>query len=177
MSAELLDALYKAHAEVALRANPSLTALTLTASGSASYFNAIASALLTLGGLHGPLTATFDLLASEDPLGEVDARLAAGYRIPGWGNSFHKGEVEPAFRPVAKLLQEVCPELGEKIDLITKHIHGRGLNIYPNPSTYTAATAIVVGLPREAVGMLVIQARIIPWTSEFVRINRETPPV
>jgi len=176
----LVQELYKAHAAVALRGNPSHQALVLSAMGTGDYFKAIASAILMLGGLHGPLMQTYDLLALDCPLDEVARRLNSGIRIPGWGNGFYKQGIEPEFQPVAIELARVNPEICAKIDVITDYIHGYDdgrLKIYPNPSCFTAATAITVGLPRETVGVLALQGRLMIWTEDFMRVIAESPKI
>lgn len=180
MTDALVHELYKAHAAVALRGNPSHQALVLSAMGTGDYFKAIASAILMLGGIHGPLTQTYDLLALDCPLDEVAHRLNRGIRIPGWGNGFVKDGIEPAFLPVAEELFKANPEICKKIEAITTYIHGYDdgrLKIYPNPSCFTAATAITVGLPREAVGVLALQGRLMVWTEDFMRVVAESPKV
>ena len=174
---ELTDALLKAHAEVALRGNPSHHALILAAQGSANYFNALTAVFSTYGGIHGPLAGTYDLLLNPDPCAEITMRLDLGYQIPGYGNSFYKDGVEPAFQPVEAELRKVNPTLAGKIDLMTEFIHGLGKKIYPNPSTFTCAVAITEGIQKEAVGFLVVQARLVPWTREFIRVVNETPKI
>lgn len=174
---DLLQALYKAHAEVAIRGNPSHQALILAAQGSRNYFNALTAAFATYGGLHGPLGATYDLLVRDDPCHEIQIRLEVGLKIPGYGNSFYKDGIEPAFLPVEEELRKVNPVLAGKIDLMTEFIHGMGKKIYPNPSTFTCAVALVEGVPKEAVGFLVVQARLLVWTKEFVRVVGETPEI
>jgi len=174
---DLLQALYKAHAEVALRGNPSHQALILAARGSANYFNSLTAAFMTYGGLHGPLAATYNLLVNPDPCAEIALRVEVGLKIPGYGNSFYRDGIEPAFLPVEEELRKASPVLAGKIDLMTEFIHGLGKKIYPNPSTLTCATAIVEGVPREAVGFLVVQARLWEWTREFVRVVGETPKI
>lgn len=173
-SARLLNLLYQAHAEVALRDNPSKEAVRLAAIGSGMYFNAIAAALMTYGGVHGPLTQAYDLLALADPFVSIDYRLENNFRVPGWGNGYYKDGVEPAFVEVKEELKGVNPRLHDKIDLITEYLHEeKQLKLYPNPACFTAATALTVGIPRDAVGVLVIQARLVPWTNLFMDTLRE----
>jgi len=168
-TSRLLSLLYQAHEEVALRDNPSKEAVRLAAMGSGLYFNAIAAALMTYGGVHGPLVQTYDLLTIDEPFDHIDLRLRNGFRIPGWGNGYHKDGVEPAFVEVKEELKGVNPRLHDKIDLITGYIQDeKKLKLYPNPACFTAATAITTGIPREAVGVLVVQARLIPWTNLFM---------
>jgi citrate synthase len=150
----------------------------LSATGSGDYFKAIASALMTLGGLHGPLAATYDLLTAKDPLAEIDDKMERKYRIPGWGNSFEKDGVEEAFQPVDEALKKVNPELHTKIHQLTSYIQTKhGKLIWPNPSTYTAATAITIDMDKAIIGMMVVQARLVPWTQAFLAVVDDLPKI
>jgi len=171
----LLDAVLEAHHESALRGNCSHHALAMAAFGSGDYFKSIAAGLLTLGGLHAPLVKTYDLLSSPDCLDQVDQALATKQRIAGWGNAFSKGEHDPIWVPVALLLAKESPALALKITAITNRFHERGKDLYPNPSCYTAASALALGIPRAGVGELLIRGRLKAWTEEYCRIQREAP--
>jgi len=171
----LLDAVLQAHHDSALRGNCSHHALAMSAFGSGDYFKAVAAALLTLGGLHAPLLKTYDLLASQDCLDQVEAALAAKQRIAGWGSEFAKGDHDPLWVPVASLLVKEAPLIARKITTITNFFHARGKNLYPNPSCYTAAAALALGIPRAGVGELLIRGRLTAWTEEYCRIQREAP--
>lgn len=174
---ELLDAIYKAHDAVTLRGNPSHHALVLAAKGSGNYLNSITAALMTLGGLHGPYMLAYDLLTDTYPEAEMEARLETGLMIPGWGSSFVKEGIEPAFLPVWELLQTENTDLATRIQYLTDYLHVRGKILYPNPACFTAAVAITLGIPREASGYIVIQGRLLAWTREFVRVVSENEKI
>jgi len=114
---------------------------------------------------------------NPDSCAEITLRLEVGLKIPGYGNSFYKDGIEPAFLPVEEELRKAEPVLAGKLDLMTEFIHKMDKKIYPNPSIFTCATAIVEGVPREAIGFLVVQARLWEWTREFVRVVGETPKI
>jgi len=171
----LLDACLKAHHESALRGNCSHHALVMSAVGSGDYFKSIAAALLTLGGTHAPLTQTYDLLAAPNALELVEQAIHDKRRVPGWGNTFYKGTPDPAWIECAVKLAEDAPVLTATIDSITKYLHICGKNIYPNPSCYTAAVALTLGIPRAAVGVILLQGRLRAWTEEYGRVAQEAP--
>lgn len=168
----LVNLLFDAHDRSALRGNVSHEALKLAAIGSGDYFKSIAAALMTLGGLHAPLERTEAFLRSPDILVAVDDILSAGLRIPGWGNSFVRGH-DPIWEPVRLALQEF--PVSKTIEAVTQSLHDRGKDIYPNPSCYTAAVAIVEGLEPGGIGEWLILGRLHAWTQEYLRIRREAP--
>lgn len=169
----LVAALNQAHAQAALRGNISSTTVANAAAGSGSYTASIAAALLTLGGLHGPLQQTQELLERDDPAAAALAMLDRGRKVPGWGNSFIKGEEDPVWAPVRAALKEHWPAVLEDIDAVTTALHGRGKPVYPNPSAYTAACSIVVGLPPCACAYLFVNARLGTWTRIFLGSVKE----
>lgn len=171
----LLDELYKAHDAVALRGNLSHQALALSAVGSGDYFKSLAAALLTLGGVHAPLWPTYELLSTSDAVPHIQRLVGMGRKVPGWGNSFVKGEPDPAWFMVHRLLDTENPGLIAKIDAGTKALHALKKPVHPNPSCYTAAVAIHYGLDIDAVGELLVRGRLSAWTREFIRVKREAP--
>lgn len=171
----LFDALLQAHHDSALRGNCSHQALVAAAVGSGDYFKAMAAGLLTLGGLHAPLFVTYDLLAAPGAQEHVERMLAKGQRVPGWGNGFVKDGPDPLWTECAMQLSVENPSLDQVMDAITEVLHDHGKRIWPNPSCYTAAVALTLGLPRYAVGELLIQGRLHAWTAEFGRMQRGAP--
>lgn len=160
---QLLGAVFQSHIASTFRQNPSAVAVQLSAQASGDYFKAIAAALMMGGGQHGPLVAAYDLLAHPNPVGEAKARLLGGKLVPGWGNSFVKGAHDPLWdrpreliqtHPVAKVISEV------QVVMDPKHI-------YPNPSCFTAATAVALGIPRESTPWIALAARLPAWSILF----------
>jgi citrate synthase len=170
VSMTVLDLLYEAHHRSALRGNCSHHAVVLAAVGSGDYFKAIAAGLMTLGGLHAPLMATYDVLASTEL-----PTLTPGTRIPGWGNGFVKDGPDPLWVEVHTELTRIAPGVMTKVDAITEMLHRAGKRIWPNPSCYTAAVALHLQIPRYAIGELLIRGRLKAWTDEFGRIQQEAP--
>lgn len=171
----MLSALNAAHEASALRGNPSHEALKLATVGSGSYVQAIAAALMTLGGLHAPLAATCALLRTGNPLERAKTLLAEKKRVPGWGNGFVKDRADPIWEPVDRVLREYAPESMREVDAITQHLHETGKRLYPNPSCYTAVVAIALRIPDEASPYLFVSARLNAWSEEFCRVYRGRP--
>lgn len=161
----LLTALWDAHQAVAMRGNASGSAFTMAYQGSGDYTKALAGALATLGAKHGPIVETCRTLASmNEPTNVIRLCGIYGKHIPGWGNSLVKGRNDPDFLRVRDQLENINPKMVERIDAITGALHARGKHIYPNPSCWTAAVAITVGLPAELSPYLFIAARLPVWS-------------
>lgn len=163
----LLNATLAAHAESAARGNVSHQVLQATAVASGHYANAIAGALLTLGAVHGPLVQTWHLLAVANPQRKAADMVAAGLRVPGWGNSFHKGKPDPLWAGVAGMLERDFGAMHTTIENITASLHAAGKMLYPNPSCYTAAVAILLGMPAELCPYLFLRGRLDEWSKAF----------
>ena len=160
----LLTALWDAHQAVALRGNASGEAFTIAYAGSGDYTKALAGALATLGGKHGPIVRTFYVLTWDGSAVDLANQAAIGVTVDGWGNSILKGRDDPDFLLVRDHLENIDQKMVERIDAITGALHSRGKRIYPNPSCWTAATAITVGLPAELSPYLFIAARLPVWS-------------
>jgi len=167
---ELMRAHDAAHDQCARRQNPSTAALIQVAHGNGTFANAVAAAMLTLGGKHGPLTQTQQFLERTITLPAVHAHtiMREGGLVPGWGNSFVKGEHDSIWADVDCLLQDHQPGLSKTIASVTDVLHRLGKKVYPNPSCYTAACAIVMGIPASACSMLFLKARLQAWTEIFL---------
>lgn len=160
---ELLNELHTAHAISAYRNNASSVAVATSAGGSGNYFQAIAAALMMLGGLHGPLFQAYDFLAGKQFLGIQ----------PGWGNSFIKGEPDPAWGKIDLLLEKNWEKIYLVITSKTKELHSSGKKIYPNPSIYTAAVAHAIGMPRDVVPILFVRSRLEAWSDIFLKNRKD----
>jgi hypothetical protein len=161
---ELLLALFAAQHQAAYRENISSNVLVNTMIGSGDYCKAVAAAILTLGNLHAPIAQSMRLLALKDPVVEAVKRLESGKLVPGWGSWFPS---EPeVWAPVRDKLTE---RMRGKIDAVTALLHERGKNIEPNPSTWTAATALHLRIPVTVAPWLLINGRLGAWGSIALR--------
>lgn len=159
---ELIDAMFIAHHKSCFRDNASSYVVLTTASASGQIDKAIAAGMLTIGGFHGPLRESAHFLSLDDPAHKVSEALSNNLKIPGWGSSFFKGEPDPLWTGVDKML-ELHP-VGSKIYDVTARLHQLGKNLYPNPSAYTAAVGLTIGLPIVMTPYLFIAARLSAWT-------------
>lgn len=161
----LVGVLYQAHAACVMRENCSTMALQQATFGSKHLPSAIIAALATLGETHGPVEAAYSVLSGvlwTDP-------------VPGWGNSFIKGQIDPAFLPVDQTLEANFPRIHARIHEITNALHSRGKHIFPNPAAYTAATALVLGMPKHLSPLLFILGRLEAWGSLFHAVMTAKP--
>lgn len=165
----LLVAVINAHGASAFRPNNSTNAVSNVAFAGGTYENALASALLSLGKTHGPVAAVQELFTSDDPQERVLCLLAAGKKVPGWGNSFEKGHADPIWAPVEEILLRDFPghhqqvmDLTDIINIATKR------NLFPNPAAYTAIANIIIGIPKEAASWMLWTGRGISWTKIYL---------
>jgi citrate synthase len=161
--AGLLEALLRAHHESSFRDNASSVAVANAASGSADVGKAIAAGILTLGGKHAPLEQTVEFLASPSPASQVARMLEARAKIPGWGGTFQKDQPDPIWHEVDLFILRLAPELAAKLVDVGSALARHGYNLYPNPSAYTAAAALVLRVPAKLAVYLFIAGRVNAW--------------
>ena len=159
----LLTALGKAHHESALRGNISSQSVHFAAHGSRDFARAVAAGLVSIGGPDAPLERTVELLSAADPVEAVEGMLERKEKVPGWGNSFVRGEPDPIWSEVDARFSCDFPAISGTISSVTAYLHSRRRNLYPNPSAYTAAAAIAVGLPAPMAAYLFIAFRLSGW--------------
>lgn len=163
---KLLDAVYQAHAKSALRENVSTVALKHAAAGSGRLETALIAALASIGGSHAPIAEIYRFLKrlNEEVLKDAAHRVANGAAVPGWGNSFFKGRPDPDWYAVRDELDN-WPGISGRITAVTQFLHSQGKHVYPNAGCFTAAAAIVVGMPAKMTPYLLIRGRLEVWTS------------
>lgn len=160
---ELLNKLFEAHRNSCYRDNASSVAVVQSIQASGDLSKAIASALMTIGGRHAPLEKTYSFLKMEEPHQEVFRILKAGNKVPGWGGSFQKEGPDPIWAEVAQLFEKLYPQAANKLKRVTHELHKHEKRVYPNPSAYTAASALALGLSGRLAVYLFIRARIDAW--------------
>ncbi len=168
----LLTELAVAHIACAGRPNASSQAVVNSAAAHGNYAAAMIAGLASFGGRHGPLEETFDLLILDTPdaVEVVEGKLEARRRIPGWGTSF--GEGDPVWDIVESMVREQYKGTAETIDAVTAVLHRAGIERLPNPSCWTAAVAVGLGLPRHLTPMLFVLSRIGAWSMLFAKHRR-----
>ena len=173
----LLTELHRGHQEATERQNISSQILQAAYIGSGDYLKAVCSAICSLGGTHAPIIQAYEFLKGFSPNGSVDYRYLVrnGRKLPGWGNSFVKGKPDPCWRIINDYLGHEFPDMEFKIGYVTSLLHELGKNIYPNAACFTAATAIIIGLPKELSPWLVLRARLGSWTQLIYDSQRQSP--
>jgi len=161
---QLLDALFRAHHESTFRNNPSTVTVTNAAAGGGCLAKAIAAGILCIGAKHAPLEKTVEFLDQPFPAIEMPLILGRNERVPGWGGTFQREEIDPIWVEVDDLLRKFRPELARRLDSVTAEFAALGKQLYPNPSAYTACVAITIGLPASLAPYLFIAGRLSAWT-------------
>lgn len=166
----LIQLVGDAHGRSAYRQNPSTVTLACVAQGTGDLCRAIAAALMTIGGRHGPITDTYELLDHDvDTLSvEVTEILDEDRKVPGWGSSFAKEDIDPLWKEVNGAINKHWPEMADRLNTVTLALHGAGIRIMPNPSAYSAAAAIILKMPKELSPYLLIFGRLASWSEIFL---------
>lgn len=159
--------MHKAHDQSAMRDNVSSVTVQNVSLGSGNYLNAICAAILSTGGKHAPIIPTIELLEGTGQTEAVERMLAIGAKVPGWGNSFVQDDIDPIWKGVDAKLKENHGPIHDVMGTITRVLHANNVMIYPNPSAYTAACAIVLGIPKHAAPYLFVACRLERWSYIF----------
>ena len=161
---KLFAALHAAHHRSAFRANVSSVVVAQSFEASGDLSKAIAAGILTLGRKHAPLEHTYEFLSFEEPWRQVPGILKRGAKVPGWGGTFQKDQPDPIWQEVDDLLADTQPATYIKLSSVTTTLIEHSKTLYPNPSAYTAASALVFGLPKELIWYLFIGGRLSAWS-------------
>ena len=143
--------LHRLHDICARRNNISSVCLINAYQGSMNVNNAICSAIMSFGTVHGPIGDTVRVL--EDGIVYSQALQSMGLKVPGWGCGFEEPE---GFYGVMR--SRIPNKIIETIDRISD-----ALPVDPNIACYTAAYALAKGIPAELADALVIKFRLTPW--------------
>ena len=166
----LLEDLKYLHSQLAARDCASTTLIKSMALLGKPFEESCAAAMMTLGGLHAPITQTQRLWKfGKNPwLGyladfESDVLPHGPFRskIPGWGSAWYKAEPDPLLQSFESLLPaEVVDRLAQRttdVQLAT------GKVIFPNAASYTAIVADILGFTPETAPVLVVMGRALAW--------------
>ena len=169
----LLSKCLEAHYEAAFRENLSSSVIVAAYQGNGSDFlKAVASGLGTLGGAHGPVTQAYEVLKDEHH--EIVSH-AMGRKIAGWGSAFVKGEPDPIVERAMLYVDVGWPDIGKRIEVITDTLHYHNKIIFPNMACLTAATAIILGMPKELSPVLLLHGRTMAWAQLIHDAQRQAP--
>lgn len=162
---ELLALVWNAQrrAAAANTSNASNVATMIAAAGSGSALNAIVSAMLSTGGVHAPVAQAREVLFRRP----VPAELPAGKLVPGFGNSFHKDQIDPEWKAAACRLRDF-PAVWEPICAWSALLESAGKPKHPNAAALTAAVAELVRWPDGLEVILVAQPRFVVWAEVYL---------
>lgn len=164
----LTNLMMEAHLKSALNNdNLSSSFVMQMASAGKSFTESMATALLSLGNLHGPVTQCRQVLyyMEEDQLQQA---LDAGMIIPGFGNAFYKDGIDPAWDDFVEMLKVDFTPYHERIEEISKRLSDKkGTTLYPNPASFTATVAELLNMPVGTEISLAVSARIPAWVEQW----------
>lgn len=165
----LLNLCLEAHVTSVHRDNISTAVVRNVAAGSFNFTNAVAAALLSVGGQHAPLIGAWEALLS--PVENLKQHIELGGIVPGWGSSFQKEGIDPVWQSLSDhIATQFHEQIGRKIEEVTLALHEQGKQIYPNIACLTAATGIILKMPPQLVGWFFIQGRLAEWGKVFFSV-------
>ena len=133
-----------------------------------SYTEAIAVAILSLGEVHAPVYDARQVLF-HTPDAAIKMALEDGLKIPGFGNSFYKESIDPAWDDFVVELNKEWPEYASRLNEVTEIINTyKQLKLYPNPAAFTAIVAEILNMEPGTEISLFILARIFAWNQQWV---------
>lgn len=169
---ELLQAVFDAHDMAARNNQNASSAASVNASiGSGQVTNGIASAILTLGDAHGPIGPARFVYERFDKLA-LESAIESGMKIPGFGNSFFKDRIDPAWSRVSELIKSDFPDANARINEIYGWLKAMGKNAHPNAALYTAVVCNELHVIHGAESAIFILARTAAWTSLCIKNER-----
>jgi citrate synthase len=169
---ELLQAVFDAH-DMAARNNQNASsgAAMNAFFGSAQLTNAIASAILTLGDAHGPIGPARFVYEKFDER-SLKSAILSGMKIPGFGNSFFKDSIDPAWSRVREIIEVDFKKANDRI----KQLHGWmkevGKDVHPNAALYSAVICNELGMIHGSESAIFVLARTAAWTSLCMKNER-----
>lgn len=133
--------------------------------------SAIAAASLAQGALHAPISQARALLDASDPMLAACAIADRGERVPGYGNSFYKSAIDPAFAPAFSALPEETRVHLFDIISAAKPMY----DLAPNAAIITAAVMKHCGVPPGMEPAVFTFCRIPAWVR--LCLSTKTPKV
>lgn len=169
---ELLQAVFDAH-DIAARNNQNASSAAAANAffGSGNLTNGIASAVLTLGDAHGPIGPARFVYERFDERA-LKSAIEAGMKIPGFGNSFFKDKIDPAWSRVREIIEADFPNANGRINQLHDWMRQSGKDIHPNAALYTAVVCSELGMIPGSESAIFILARTSAWTSMCIKNER-----
>jgi len=142
--------------------NLSSMAVKCSANGGAPFQTQVIAGLATVGVIHAPVTYARNILfGASYKRNWWMSILADGHPVPGFGNSFFKDRIDPAFQPAFDALsgefREYLSETASNISSV------KGCQLYPNAASITAAVAESLNLPLGAEVLIFVIGRSAGW--------------
>ena len=121
----------------------------------------LAGAILTTGGTHAPVVATRRIIYAPTMQG-VRILLETKRIIPGFGNSFFKDSIDPAFSEFVECVRD--SDQFAKIMEVSELIESRtGKKLQPNAAAFTACAAEILRLKTPMEYALFAIPRMCAW--------------
>ena len=139
--------------------------------GSGSFAQAACAAILSTGNRHAPIRAARHVLREGTP-GAIREGVRNGLLIAGFGNSFFKDSIDPAFQPLADQLAADFPDIWDTILSVQEAIRDSGKDLHPNAAILTAAVCEIIDMPDGIEEALFILPRLPVWADKISRQQR-----
>ena len=171
----LLDLVLEAHRILGMNDNCLSTGAFINCyKATGSMPSAIASAVLTLNGLHAPIQQARDVYEYYDEE-MINRDILEGRKIAGFGNAFHKDSIDPVWLSVQQyMISEFFQEYRRLMDLqdwvnyIRRKYKPDAKDIFINPAMWTAVVCGMYNFDRGSELSLFIMARLPTWIEKGV---------
>lgn len=156
----LMELLIRAHQEAAeSNSNASSQLCQIASAGSGDFSKGMIAAIASIGGMHAPLYQARMVYRHATKEWIANQKI-----VPGFGNSFYKGSIDPSFVNLDAVLRVTYPEVSARID----ELHGWVKKVYPNAALYTAAVCELCKVPDGIESVLFVISRAPVWASRQV---------
>jgi len=134
----------------------------------APFQQAVIGALASSGAGHGPIQHSRWLIYQGGPEAAL-AILERKERVPGFGNSFFRDDIDEAWFTVRDFVKAEMPEDWEQLDAIHQAILPIK-EIHPNAASFSAICAQRLGLPVGGELALAMEARAVVWAIQWAEV-------
>jgi citrate synthase len=90
-------------------------------------------------------------------------------KIPGFGNSFFKDRIDPAWSRVREIIAADFPNANARIEQLHGWMKEAGKDVHPNAALYTAVICSELGMIPNSESAIFILARTAAWTSLCIK--------
>ena len=168
---DILSSLWDAHRNSAIEnESGSKVVARIIGEGSGSFGHSACGAILSVGSKHGPILEARRVLVGLSP-DEAFSIATKGGIIPGFGNSFFRDGIDPAWQGTFNLLALKCRNEIAILMAINEAIGRAGHKIFPNAAGISAVACEALGLPYGIEDAIFIMPRMNVWLSDFILHN------